>query len=180
MAEVGLSQGAIGRILIWYPSYLNWDVEHKLLPVMHQWQHHLGVSFPAEFARLPVLLTGTTEQEVVKSQYLASIEIKSPRNVSVRWHTASLKAMQSGVASLQAFGFTQAQISSLLEQHPDILASKFKNTEDVLDVIENLFSCANDMQALVVIFSCRAKGLFRMSASSLYHRFSYFCTCHGG
>lgn len=34
------------------------------------------------------------------------------------------------------------------------------------------------MQALVhVILSCCAKDLFRMSASSLYHRFSYFCTC---
>lgn len=58
------------------------------------------------------------------------------------------------------------------------LGKQVQNTEDVLDVIEKLFSCANDMQALVdVILSCRAKDLFRMSASSLYHRFSYFCTC---
>jgi len=178
MAEVGLSQDAIERILKWYPPYLNWDVEHKLLPAMHRWQQHLGGSFQAEFARLPRLLLRTPEQEVVKLQYLASVGVKSPKRTTARWHAASLKAMQSGVAALQAFGFTQAQISSLVEQDPDILASTFKNTEDMLDVIDKLFSCANDTQAIAdVILSCQAKTLFRMSPSSLYHRFFYFCSC---
>jgi len=66
MAEVGLSQDAIERILKRYPPYLNWNVEDKLLPAMHRWQQHLGGSFPAEFARLPTLLLGIPEQAVVK------------------------------------------------------------------------------------------------------------------
>ena len=66
MAEAGLSQDAIERILKRYPHYLNWDMEHKLLPAMHRWQQHLGGSFPAEFARLPTLLLGIPEQAVVK------------------------------------------------------------------------------------------------------------------
>jgi len=178
MAEAGFSQDAIERILKQYPPYLSWDVKHKLLPAMHQWQQCLGGSFPAEFERLPTLLLGTPEQEVVKSQYLASIGVTSAKKTPAGWHFASLKAMQSKVASLQAFGFTQAQISSLVEQHPDILASKFKKTEDLLVVIDKLFSCANDIQAIAdVILSCRAKGLISISPSNLYHRFVYFCTC---
>ena len=86
--------------------------------------------------------------------------------------------MQSRVASIQAFGFSQAQISSLVELHPDILASRFQNAEDLLVVIDKLFSCANDIQAIAdIVLSCGAKGLFRRSPSSLYHEFSYFCTC---
>lgn len=138
----------------------------------------MGGSFPAQFARLPKLLLGTPEQEVVKLQYLASIGVTSAKKTPAGWQSASLKAMQSRVASLQAFGFTQAQISSLVEQHPDILASTFKNTQDLLVVIDKLFSCANDIHAIAdVILSCRAKGFFSMSPSTLYHRFSYFCTC---
>ncbi len=66
MAEAGLSQDVIEQILKWYPPYLNWDIDHKLLPAMHRWQQHLGGSFPAEFARLPTLLLGIPEQAVVK------------------------------------------------------------------------------------------------------------------
>ncbi len=178
MAEMGLSQYAIEHILKQYPAYVNWDVEHKLLPAMHRWQQHLGGSFQAEFKRLPRLLLGTPEQEIVKLQYLASIGVTSAKRNPAGWHHASLKAMQSKVASLQAFGFTQAQISSLVEQHPGILASKFKTTEDLLVVIDKLFSCANDIQAIAdIVLSCGAKGLFKRSPSSLYHTFSYFCTC---
>ncbi|DBB01815.1 TPA: hypothetical protein ACH3X1_000426 [Trebouxia sp. C0004] len=64
MAELGLSQDAIERILKWYPPYLNCDVEHKLLPAMHRWQQCLGGSFPTEFTRLPMLLLEIPEQEV--------------------------------------------------------------------------------------------------------------------
>ena len=178
MAEAGLSQDAIERILKRYPHYLNWDMEHKLLPAMHRWQQHLGGSFPAEFVRVPTLLLEIPEQEVAKLQYLESIGVTSPKKTPSKWHYASLEAMQSRVASLQAFGFTQAQISSLIEQHPDILASKFKNTEDLFRVIDKLFSCANDIQAIAdIVLSCRTKGLFSMSPSSLYHKFTYFCTC---
>ena len=178
IAEGGLSQDAIERILKVYPPYLNWDVEHKLLPAMHRWQQHLGGSFPAEFARLPTLLLGTPEQEVAKSKYLASIGVASPKKTPSKWHCASLKTMQSRVAFLQAFGFTQAQISSLVERHPAILQCGFKTLEDLLVVIDKLFSCANDTQAIAdVIMSCQARGLFSTSPSSLYHRFSYFCTC---
>ncbi len=178
MAEVGLSQDAIERILKRYPPYLNWNVEDKLLPAMHRWQQHLGGSFQAEVARLPMLLLGTPEQEVGKLQYLASIGVTSPNKTVSKWHYASLKAMQSRVASLRAFGFTQAHISSLFEQHPGMLASSFKKTEDLLVVIDKLFSCANDIQAIAdVILSCQANTLFRMSPSSLYHRFFYFCSC---
>ena len=160
MAEVGLSQYAVEHILKRYPAYVNWDVEQKLLPAMHQWQQHLGKSFQAEFARLPRLLLGTPGQEVAKLQYLASIGVTSAKRNPAGWHHASLKAMQSKVASLQAFGFTQAQISSLVEQHPGSLASKFKNTEDLFVVLDKLFSCANDIQAIAdIVLSCGAKGL---------------------
>ena len=95
MAEVGLSQYAVEHILKRYPAYVNWDVEQKLLPAMHQWQQHLGKSFQAEFARLPRLLLGTPGQEVAKLQYLASIGVTSAKRNPAGWHHASLKAMQS-------------------------------------------------------------------------------------
>ena len=178
MAKVGVSQDAIERIVKRYPFYLNWDVEHKLLSAMHRWQQHLGGSFQAEFARVPTLLLEIPEQEVVKLQYLASIGVTSPKKTPSKWCKASVEAMQSRVASLQAFGFTQAQSSSLIEQHPDILASNFKNTEDLFLVIDKLFSCANDIQAIAdIVLSCRTKGLFSTSPSSLYHKITYFCNC---
>lgn len=126
---------------------------------------------------MPSLLLEMPEEEIAKLQYLASVGIASAKSTPAGWHQASLEAMQSRVASLEAFGFTQAQISSLVEQHPDILASK-SNTGKLLLVIEKPFSCATDIQAITdVILSCRNRTLFRMSPSSLYHKFSYFCTC---
>ncbi|KAL0032840.1 hypothetical protein WJX77_002285 [Trebouxia sp. C0004] len=44
--------------------------------------------------------------------------------------------MLSRVASFQGCGFTQAKISTVIEQHPKFLASTAENTQDLLVVIE--------------------------------------------
>ena len=158
-AEAGLSQHAIHHILTKYPRYLRWDVEQKLLPAMQQKQQELGATFVSEFERIPTLLIWASEQELSKDQYLASIGITLVDNIRRAYphvFQQSLTLMQRKVGSLQACGFTETQIVSLVQKHPEILNRSSEHVNEVLRVIDDLFGCAQDKDMLVnVLLSCR-------------------------
>ena len=180
-AEAGLSQAAINHILTQYPPYLRWPVEQKLLSAMQRWQQELGTSFVPEFERIPSLLHKKPEKELLKSQYLASIGIRSPeslRKSSPAIFTLSLASMQGKVAFLQALGFTHGQVSSLVERHTGILFTSSERVEELLRVISVMFGCAQDMDSLAsIVLSCRVRGLFSHFADVVQSSFSYYCTC---
>ena len=179
--EAGLSQDAVDHILTLYPYYLRWDVEQKLLPAIKHWQQELDDQFVSEFARFPQLLLKKPEEEQLKEQYLASIGIRSPgiirkRNPSVM--RQSLTLLQSRVSFLQQYGFTQAQVTSLIKQNPDILLRTSEHIEELLRVISDMFGCAQDTSALSdVLLSCRDRRFFTVSPAALRRNFTYFCTC---
>ena len=176
-AEAGLSQDAIDHILAQYPHYLGWDVEQKLLPAMQHWQQELDDQFVSEFARFPFLLHTKPEEEQIKDQYLASIGIRSPelirkRNPSVM--RQSLTLLQSRVAFLQQYGFTPAQVTSLIKQNPDILLRTSEYIEELLRGISDMFGCAQDTSALSdVLLSCRDRRFFTVSPAALRRNFTY-------
>ena len=121
--EAGLSQDAINHILTRYPHYLRWDVEQKLLPARRRWQQELRERLPSEFNRIPTLLHLIPEEETEKDSYLMSIGVTSTRRLRQKLSATfkkSLITLQGRVAFLRARGFTQAQVTSLIQQHPDI------------------------------------------------------------
>ncbi len=78
---------------------------------MQKLQQHLEGSSPSEVERLPFLLSavlGTPEEVVARSQQLKFVGAKPYKRPF--GHPVSFKAMQSILACLQDFGFTQAQI----------------------------------------------------------------------
>ena len=182
-AEAGLSQDAIDRILTQYPSYLRWPVEQKLLPAMQRWQQELGASFHSEVERIPQLLLTEPEEELLKDRYLVSIGISSTKRLRQRnpnTFRRSLASMQGRVAFLQALGFTHAQVSSLVEKHPDILGRSSEHVADELKVVGDIFDCAHDMDTVAeVMLSCRRMGLCTQVPTALHQRFLYFCSCVG-
>ena len=182
-AEAGLSQDAIDHVLTVYPTYLRWDVEQKLLPAMQSWQQELGDGFVSGFEKVPTLLLWEPEEETEKDAYLVSIGVTSPRRLRQRLLTTlpkSLISMQGRVAFLRARGFTQAQVTSLVKQHPEIISRPSEHIEEVLRTTSDMFGCAQDMDALAdVVLSCRGLGFFNVSPTALYHNFTYFCSCTG-
>ena len=84
LAEAGLSQDAIGRILKQYPSYQGWDVQQRLLPAIQRWREELGADFLSKFERVPKLLLRAPDDELLKHQYLVSVGITSPERVRKR------------------------------------------------------------------------------------------------
>ena len=182
-AAAGLSQDAADYILTRYPPYLRWDVEQKLLPAIQRWQHELGRSFLSDFKRIPSLLVLKAEEEKAKDAYLTSIGVNSYRRLRQRQSTMfrlSLMSMQGRVAVLEAHGFTQAQVTSLIKQHPDIITRTSGHVEGVLRTISDIFDCAQGMDALSeVVLSCHRLGVFSLSPAALRHNFTYFCTCVG-
>lgn len=183
LVEAGLSQAAITRILKQYPSYMRWDVEQKLLPAMQSWQRNLGASFLSEFERIPTLLLMKVEEEKLKEAYLISIGVTSPTRVRQRSSVAlnqPLASMQGKVAWLYACGFTQAQVTSLVEVHPDILQYPSKRIQELMRVIGDMFDCARDMDTIAgVMLSCKLVGLWSVPPTTLRRNWSYFCTCIG-
>ena len=183
-AEAGLSQDAIDHILTQYPYYLRWDVGQKLLPAMSGWQQELGDRLPSEFKRIPTLLLWKPEKETEKDAYLTSIGVTSPKRLWQRRPIALLQpliSMQGRVAFLRARGFTQAQVASLIEQHPDIISRSSEHVEELLGITSDVFDCAQDMDALAdVVLSCRSMAFCTVSPTALHHNFTYFCTCIGG
>ena len=182
-AEAGLSQDAISHILRKYPYYLRWPVEQKLLPAMQRWQQELGASFLSEFERLPDMLRNTPEKELAKNQYLESIGVTSPATLRHKDASAarqSLVSMQRNVASLQAQGFSQAQVVSVVERHPAILYRPSEHVAELVRVIGEIFGCTQDMDMVAdVMASCRLMGWSGQSPAALPYKFSYFCTCVG-
>ena len=182
-AEAGLSQHAIDHILTQYPTYLRWDVGQKLLPAMQHWQQELDDQFIFEFERTPPLLHRAPEEEQLKDQYLVSIGIRSPQKLRKRNPALlkqSLSTMQSKVAFLQQCGFTQAQVTSLVEQHPDILSRPSERVEELLRVVGDMFGCSQDIDVLCdVMLSCKHIGFFCTSPTALRNNLTYFCTCIG-
>ena len=148
---------------------------------MQLWRQDLGLNFPSELRRTPTLLTWTPERQDAKYSYLASIGVTTHKSLQKKCSQAfvqSLDLMQRKVASLEAAGFTQVQVASLVEKHPDILRRSAEVTQELLLVIDKLFGCAMDRKAVTnVILSCNVRRLFAMAPSSLYRNFSYFCAC---
>ena len=180
LAEAGLSQDAIDYIVTRYPSYLRWGLEQKLLPAVQCWQQELGESFLSEIERIPHLLLRTPEQELLKDWYLVFIGVTSVADVKRRIpHVMqqSLTLLQGKVDSLQACGFTQAQVSSLFQKHPTILARSSEHVDELLRVISDLFGCAHDKDMLIdVMLSCNSNRLYARSPADLWQNFHNFCT----
>ena len=156
-------------------------MEQKLLPAIRCWQQELKSRFPFEFDRIPTLLCMKPEEEREKDAYLTSIGITSPRRPRQRWASMfqqSLNRMQGKVAFLRTCGFAQAQVTSLIEQHPEIIQRAPECIDEFFRVISDMFGCAQDMDALFdVLLSCRQQLLFTGSPTAMYQNFTYFCTC---
>ena len=58
--------------------------------------------------------------------------------------------MQDKVAFLRACGFTQKQVTSLVEKHTDILLRAPGTIVELLRVIGDLFGCSQDMDMLKI------------------------------
>ena len=69
-SQAGLSPQGVAKVLQHYKHYLNWDVDHKLIPRLRIWQQRLGNAFSAEIVRWPRMLLKTPLQQDEKLEWL--------------------------------------------------------------------------------------------------------------
>ena len=183
--EAGLSKRGIDRVLKQSPCYLNWNVESKLLPVIHMWQQELGLDFASEVQRTRLMLAHTPQGRAEKHAWLASVGATSPRRAEQQnglIFELSLETMQSKVAVLHSNGFIEAEVQSVIAAHPRILRAPSKRSQDILRVADELF-CTGSTEgvrklAAIVASSCENR-LFSQAAAQVEQSMCHFRSQRG-
>ena len=127
----------------------------------------------------------TPEEELLKDQCLASIGVRLPASLrksfpgAFRQPAASI-ITQGKAAFRQKCGFTQEQVSSLVEQHADTITSSADRVAELFRVVDDMFKCAGDMERLAdVMLSSRIRGFCTYAPADMQLNLSYYCTCVG-
>ena len=172
LSQAGLSPQGVAKVLQHYKHYLNWDVDHKLIPRLRIWQQRLGDAFSAEMVGWPRMLLRTPQQQDEKFEWLDSIGGNS-KVADQALKGAVFGKLKKGSRVFHSRGWSEQELRQILPLHQGSLVRS--TVGPILDVIEELFphteSCC---QTAAIIANCRSVQLFQRAPQQLRARMLYF------